>query len=74
MTKHEKNTSRAGFEPARGDPIGFRVQRLNHSAIVTCYILDFTKYSTNELQLFGKSFLLSQSSSIYMNRNTGNDV
>ena len=23
----------AGFEPARGDPIGFRVQRLNHSAI-----------------------------------------
>ena len=24
---------RAGFEPARGDPIGFRVQRLNHSAI-----------------------------------------
>ena len=26
-------TLRAGFEPARGDPIGFRVQRLNHSAI-----------------------------------------
>ena len=24
---------RAGFEPAREDPIGFRVQRLNHSAI-----------------------------------------
>ena len=24
---------RAGFEPARGDPIGFQVQRLNHSAI-----------------------------------------
>ena len=22
----------AGFEPARGDPIGFQVQRLNHSA------------------------------------------
>jgi hypothetical protein len=22
----------AGFEPARGDPIAFRVQRLNHSA------------------------------------------
>lgn len=36
--KNEKNTSpsgpqRAGFEPARGDPIGFQVQRLNHSAI-----------------------------------------
>ena len=27
---------RAGFEPARGDPIGFRVQRLNHSAITAC--------------------------------------
>ena len=26
-------TLRAGFEPAREDPIGFRVQRLNHSAI-----------------------------------------
>ena len=29
----QKETSRAGFEPAQGDPIGFRVQRLNHSAI-----------------------------------------
>ena len=28
---------RAGFEPAREDPIGFQVQRLNHSAI-TAYI------------------------------------
>ena len=27
------HTLRAGFEPARGDPIGFQVQRLNHSAI-----------------------------------------
>ena len=25
--------SRLGFEPARGNPIGFQVQRLNHSAI-----------------------------------------
>ena len=24
---------RAGFEPAREDPMGFQVQRLNHSAI-----------------------------------------
>ena len=24
---------RAGFEPAREDPVGFQVQRLNHSAI-----------------------------------------
>ena len=29
-----KNSQPAGFEPARGDPIGFRVQRLNHSATV----------------------------------------
>ena len=29
----DKNISQpAGFEPARGNPIGFRVQRLNHSA------------------------------------------
>ena len=27
---------RAGFEPTRGDPIGFQVQRLNHSAIAAC--------------------------------------
>ena len=26
-------TLQAGFEPARGDPIGFQVQRLNPSAI-----------------------------------------
>ena len=32
MLKKEQ-TLRAGFEPARGDPIGFQVQRLNHSAI-----------------------------------------
>ena len=29
----EKISLRAGFEPAREYPIGFRVQRLNHSAI-----------------------------------------
>ena len=28
----------AGFEPARGDPIGFQVQRLNHSATAASYI------------------------------------
>ena len=31
--KKLKITLRAGFEPARGNPIGFQVQRLNHSAI-----------------------------------------
>jgi hypothetical protein len=30
------NSLRAGFEPAREDPIGFQVQRLNHSAIAAC--------------------------------------
>ena len=27
-----KSALPAGFEPTRGDPIGFQVQRLNHSA------------------------------------------
>ena len=31
--KKKKKTLLAGFEPAREDPIGFQVQRLNHSAI-----------------------------------------
>ena len=32
-SKRQKTfTQPAGFEPARGDPIGFQVQRLNHSA------------------------------------------
>ena len=31
--KKKKVTLRTGFEPVRGDPIGFQVQRLNHSAI-----------------------------------------
>ncbi|KAB5540146.1 hypothetical protein PHYPO_G00098460 [Pangasianodon hypophthalmus] len=29
---------RAGFEPARGDPIGFQVQRLNYSAITAVIV------------------------------------
>ena len=38
MLGHDGSTKktyslRAGFEPAREDPIGFQVQRLNHSAI-----------------------------------------
>ena len=31
--RKKKYSLRAGFEPAREDPIGFQVQRLNHSAI-----------------------------------------
>ena len=30
--EYPKPPQPAGFEPARGDPIGFQVQRLNHSA------------------------------------------
>ena len=30
--ENKKVSQSAGFEPARGDPIGFQVQRLNHSA------------------------------------------
>ena len=29
----QNRSLRVGFEPTREDPIGFRVQRLNHSAI-----------------------------------------
>jgi hypothetical protein len=29
-----KMATAAGFEPTRGDPIGFQVQRLNHSAML----------------------------------------
>ena len=36
--RKNKNSLRAGFEPAREDPIGFQVQRLNHSAITACVI------------------------------------
>ena len=32
----KKRTLSAGFEPTRGDPIGFQVQRLNHSAKTAC--------------------------------------
>ena len=35
----QKLATSAGFEPARAEPIGFQVQRLNHSAMmpVTLY-------------------------------------
>ena len=38
---------RAGFEPARGNPIGFRVQRLNHSAIAADVLPSVTEKSNN---------------------------
>ena len=38
MEREKKITLRAGFEPAREVPIGFQVQRLNHSAIVAACI------------------------------------
>ena len=40
--KKIKNSLRTGFEPAREYPIGFRVQRLNHSAIAAIYICSYT--------------------------------
>ena len=36
----------AGFEPARGNPIGFQVQRLNHSAITACFKCFVTSLQT----------------------------
>ena len=32
----KKLSLRAGLEPAWGDPIGFQVQHINHSAITSC--------------------------------------
>ena len=37
LGKDKRISQSAGFEPARGDPIGFQVQRLNHSATAACY-------------------------------------
>ena len=39
MQGRKKVTLRVGFEPTRGDPIGF-VQRLNHSAIAALEIVE----------------------------------
>ncbi len=47
LTQNDKFSLRAGFEPARGDPIGFQVQRLNHSAI-----------AAPELHLLTSSFVI----------------
>lgn len=42
-TKKKRAISlRTGFEPVRGDPIGFQVQRLNHSAIAARDLYKFT--------------------------------
>ena len=36
----QKVATSAGFEPARAEPIGFQVQRLNHSAMMPGSLLD----------------------------------
>ena len=36
---NNKKALRAGFEPTRGDPNGFQVHRLNHSAIAAVVVL-----------------------------------
>ena len=47
---HKKVSLRAGTEPAREDPIGFRVQRLNHSAITSDAIRLSALCSTSSFQ------------------------
>ena len=37
----------AGFEPARGDPNGFLVHRLNRSATTTSHNISLTKRKSN---------------------------
>ena len=39
---NKKNPTLAGFEPAREDPNGFQVHRLNHSATMSFLILRFS--------------------------------
>ena len=49
-TLRKSNISlRVGFEPTREDPIGFQVQRLNHSATTAVDILSKFKESNNNL-------------------------
>jgi hypothetical protein len=38
----EPNTTPTGFEPARVEPNGFQVHRLNHSAIVSSQLYYYT--------------------------------
>lgn len=55
--RHKIDSQPAGFEPARGNPIGFQVQRLNHSATtathyIPCFLLKLvgvTKLSSQKL-------------------------
>ena len=44
-------TLRVGFEPTREDPIGFQVQRLNHSAIAARLIILFFSIWTRFLEI-----------------------
>ena len=50
---------RAGFEPAREDPIGFQAQRLNHSAIAAGTIKLSALCSTSSFQCEPLEALLS---------------
>ena len=40
-TWRKKNSQLAGFEPTRAEPIGFQVQRLNHSATTASFNYSF---------------------------------
>ena len=55
----KKISLRAGFEVAREDPIGFRVQRLNHSAIAAGAIKLSALCSTSSFQCEPLEALLS---------------
>ena len=51
--KKKKVTLRTGFEPVRGDPIGFQVQRLNHSAIAARWVEGRKRESYSQRGYFG---------------------
>ena len=54
---HQKNPLRTGFEPAREYPIGFQVQRLNHSAIAAL-VLGIAHLPYNFMKMYMTPFLL----------------
>ena len=49
ITNLKKYSQPTGFEPVRGDPIGFRVQRLNHSATTAAVVRD--QFSAGQLSV-----------------------
>ena len=64
FTETKTNSLRAGFEPAREYPIGFQVQRLNHSAITA--VLEILNKGIEHIMTSKNSFGIIISSRNYI--------